>query len=169
MSTEATAWLGRLPELVDDLRRRWSLTLEEPFDGPEVSAAWVARAIRADGTPAVLKVSIPHMEADHEIDGLRFWDGDPTVRLLDADQAEGAMRTGHMAPVGARARAGRDHRQAPSTDVACPARSASLPAAGRDDRVVGARVEGERGPVAGPRARSRGTADVRGPGPCARG
>ena len=56
------AWLGR----------RCSLTLEEPFDGPEVSVAWVAPALRADGTPAVLKFGMPHMEAEHEIDGLRF-------------------------------------------------------------------------------------------------
>lgn len=85
------AWLERLPEVVDDLRRRWSLELEPPFDGPEVSAAWVAPAKRSNGMPAVLKVSMPHMEADHEIDGLRFWDGDPTVLLLEADEAEGAM------------------------------------------------------------------------------
>lgn len=31
------------------------------------------------------------MEADDEIAGLRFWDGDPTVRLLDADESVGAM------------------------------------------------------------------------------
>jgi len=31
------------------------------------------------------------MEGEHEIDGLRFWDGDPTVRLLDADDANQAM------------------------------------------------------------------------------
>jgi hypothetical protein len=74
-SPERTAWLGRLPDLVDDLRRRWSLTLGAPFDGPEVSAAWAAPANLADGTPAVLKVLMPHMEADHEIDGLWFWDG----------------------------------------------------------------------------------------------
>lgn len=34
---------------------------------------------------------MPHTEANHEIDGLRFWDGDPTVRLLDADEGSGAM------------------------------------------------------------------------------
>ena len=34
---------------------------------------------------------MPHMEAEHEIDGLRFWGGDPTVRLLEADSALGAM------------------------------------------------------------------------------
>jgi streptomycin 6-kinase len=39
----------------------------------------------------VLKVSMPHMEAAHEIDGLRFWDGDPTVLLLEADEAGDAM------------------------------------------------------------------------------
>jgi streptomycin 6-kinase len=90
-SPERGAWLARLPETVDELRRRWSLELEQPFDGPEVSAAWVAPAVRSDDTPAVLKVSMPHMEADHEIDGLRFWNGDPTVRLLEADEAFGAM------------------------------------------------------------------------------
>jgi streptomycin 6-kinase len=39
----------------------------------------------------VLKVGIPHFEAEHEIDGLRFWDGDPTVRLLAADRGANAM------------------------------------------------------------------------------
>jgi len=90
-SPERGAWLDRLPEVVDDLRTRWSLELEQPFDGPEVSAAWVAPARRSDGALAVLKVSMPHLEADHEIDGLRFWDGDPTVRLLEADDASGGM------------------------------------------------------------------------------
>jgi streptomycin 6-kinase len=34
---------------------------------------------------------MPHMEADHEVHGLRFWDGDPTVRLLEVDDDLGAM------------------------------------------------------------------------------
>jgi streptomycin 6-kinase len=34
---------------------------------------------------------MPHVEASHEIEGLRFWNGDPTVRLLDADDDLGAM------------------------------------------------------------------------------
>jgi streptomycin 6-kinase len=34
----------------------------------------------------VLKVSTPHFEAEQEIAGLRFWAGDPTVRLLEADE-----------------------------------------------------------------------------------
>ena len=91
-SPERTAWLERLPDVVAELERRWVLvTLGPPYDGPEVSASWVAPALRAGGTSAVLKVGLPHMEAEHEIDGLRFWDGDPTVRLFEADDAQGAM------------------------------------------------------------------------------
>ncbi|MDQ3696543.1 MAG: aminoglycoside phosphotransferase family protein [Gemmatimonadota bacterium] len=86
-----SAWLERLPEAIADLERGWSLTLEAPFDGAEVSCAWVAPAQRADGSSAVLKVAMPHMEGEHEIAGLRFWDGDPTVRLLEADDERGAM------------------------------------------------------------------------------
>lgn len=82
-------WLRRLPTLIGELVLQWSLVLDSPFDG--ASAAWVAPVRRADGSSAVLKVGLPHMEGEHEIDGLRFWDGDPTVRLLDADDANQAM------------------------------------------------------------------------------
>lgn len=90
-SPEGSRWLDRLPGTIRALEERWSLELDSPFHGDEVSAAWVAPARRADGTSVVLKIGLPHLEAEHEIDGLRFWDGDPTVRLLDADDALGAM------------------------------------------------------------------------------
>jgi len=90
-SVERSAWLERLPDTVRDLERRWSLTLGMPFTGEDVSCSWVAPAERADRSSAVLKVGMPHMEGEHEIHGLRFWDGDPTVRLLEADDELGAM------------------------------------------------------------------------------
>jgi streptomycin 6-kinase len=90
-SSEGRAWLERLPGALRELQQGWSLTLGDPFDGPEVSASWVAPVRRSNGTSAVLKVAMPHMEAEHEIDGLRFWDGDPTVHLLEADDDLGAM------------------------------------------------------------------------------
>jgi streptomycin 6-kinase len=34
---------------------------------------------------------MPHMESEHELDGLRFWNGDPTARLLEADDHLSAM------------------------------------------------------------------------------
>jgi streptomycin 6-kinase len=88
---ERLRWLNRLPEVVDSLQQRWSLKLEDPFDGDEVSCSWVAKAALEDGTIAILKLGMPHMEAEHEIEGLRFWAGNPTVHLLAADFELGAM------------------------------------------------------------------------------
>jgi streptomycin 6-kinase len=88
---ERSDWLARLPDAIRELRERWSLTIGAPFDSNEVSCAWVAPVALADGTPAVLKIAMPHMEGEHEIEGLRFWNGDPTVRLLDAKDNLGAM------------------------------------------------------------------------------
>jgi streptomycin 6-kinase len=88
---ERAAWLNRLPGALSNLERRWSLTLGAPFGGDEVSCAWVAPVALADGTSAVLKLGMPHMEGEHELQGLRFWKGDPTVQLLDSDDELGAM------------------------------------------------------------------------------
>jgi len=87
----ATLWLEQLPESVDELARRWQLTVGSPFDREGGSCAWVAPATRSDGTRAVLKLAMPHFEGEHEIDGLRFWSGNPTVQLLESDEVLGAM------------------------------------------------------------------------------
>jgi streptomycin 6-kinase len=88
-SAKREAWLVRLPEAVRGLKQRWSLVLGPPFEN--ASAAWVAPANLADGTTAVLKLGMPHLEGLHEIDALRFWNGEPTIRLLDSDRELGAM------------------------------------------------------------------------------
>ena len=88
---ERQAWLDRLTSSVADLERRWPICVDDPFDCDDVSCAWVAPATCADGTPAVLKLGMPHLEAEHEIQGLRFWGGNPTVRLLEADDELNAM------------------------------------------------------------------------------
>jgi streptomycin 6-kinase len=81
---EWSAWREAVPTIVERLRDRWALTIGRPFDH-DGCTAWVAPVTRRDGTPAVLKVAIPHYEAMHEPDALRLWDGDGAVRLLDAD------------------------------------------------------------------------------------
>jgi len=87
---ERQAWLKNLPELLRGLAEHWSLRIGRPFDHSG-TCSWVAPVLRGDGTSAVLKLGMPHMEGRDEIEGLRFWGGDPTVRLLEADDQHWAM------------------------------------------------------------------------------
>jgi streptomycin 6-kinase len=87
---ERKAWINGLPVLLKQLEARWSLRVDESFDHAG-SCSWVAPATRADGDSAVLKLAMPHMEGQDEISGLRFWNGDGTVKLLEADLESGAM------------------------------------------------------------------------------
>jgi len=88
---ERKQWLDNLPAMLKELTERWSLRTGPPFDHANVTCSWVATAVRSDLTPAVLKLGMPHMEGAHEIQGLRYWNGNPTVQLLEADEDLGAM------------------------------------------------------------------------------
>lgn len=88
---ECSAWLTRLPDMVRQLGEQWSLRPDGVLDGDEASCSYVSAVLQENGTPAVLKIGMPHMEGEDEIPGLRFWSGDPTVRLLAADDDLGAM------------------------------------------------------------------------------
>jgi streptomycin 6-kinase len=88
-SAKREAWLALLPDAIGGLERRWSLALGTPFG--DASYSWVAPVTLADGTAAVLKLGMPHLEGEHEMDALRLWSGGSIVRLLDADHKLGAM------------------------------------------------------------------------------
>ena len=90
-TAERRAWLATLPDAIRDLQSRWTISLAEPFEHAYVSCSWVAPATLADGTRAVFKIGMPHMEAEQEAEGLRFWDGDATVKLLESGEATNAM------------------------------------------------------------------------------
>jgi streptomycin 6-kinase len=83
------AWVGGLPRLAADVLDRWEL---RP-DGVATHgmAAVVLPVIRVDGTPAVLKLQEPRDETTGAVVGLRAWDGDGIVRLLEGDADTGAM------------------------------------------------------------------------------
>jgi streptomycin 6-kinase len=75
------AWLAALPEEIEDIAARWSLTLGAPFE-PGGVTAWVAPTTSPDFGDVVLKVGSRHMEGEDEAAGLREWDGDGAVRML---------------------------------------------------------------------------------------
>jgi streptomycin 6-kinase len=80
-------WLDELPVLVAHVTKLWSLEIGEPFD-PGGRTAWVAPATSADDDRLVVKIAWPHVEAIHEADGLRAWDGNAAVRLHATTQTD---------------------------------------------------------------------------------
>ncbi|MFG1616537.1 aminoglycoside phosphotransferase family protein [Nonomuraea wenchangensis] len=81
---EARAWLAGLPRLGGAFLDRWELRPDgSPAHG---MASLVLPVLRADGTPAVLKLQQPREETAGTAAGLRAWDGDGIVRLLDHDE-----------------------------------------------------------------------------------
>ncbi len=97
-SADRENWLGRLPVALRRLETEWSLSLGAPFEGDDGTCSWVAPVSLSDGRTAVLKIGMPHMESAQEVDGLRFWDGDPTVKLLESDCGAGAMLIEYCEP-----------------------------------------------------------------------
>jgi streptomycin 6-kinase len=86
---ERERWLADLPTSLEECRRRWSLELGKPYEFGICSRVFPATL--PDGAPAALKMAMPHMEGADEGAALRFWNGDGTVRLLDADESRHAL------------------------------------------------------------------------------
>jgi len=83
------AFIAALPARVAEFVERWDLTV----DGPTMHgmAALVLPVVRRDGTPAAVKFQLLDEETEGEPVGLRMWDGDGAVRLLDYDDGTGTM------------------------------------------------------------------------------
>ncbi len=90
LAVGAEAWLDDLPGLIADLERDWEVTVGKPYN--DSSEAFVAEAIRRDGSPAVVKLIVPRGDAAaHEIVALRLADGDGCARLLRHDIERSAL------------------------------------------------------------------------------
>jgi streptomycin 6-kinase len=93
---EGLAWLRRVPAIVGECAREWSLDVGSPFDN--LSYNYVAQAERADGSPAVLKVCFPEPEFFTAAEALRLFDGRASVRLLECDTERGSMLLERLRP-----------------------------------------------------------------------
>lgn len=85
----AAEWVARLPKLATKACARWQLTPDgELMNG---FCAVVLPVRRADGHPAVLKLTWIDDETEHEPLALRLYDGNGAVQLLDHDAELGAL------------------------------------------------------------------------------
>jgi streptomycin 6-kinase len=90
------AWLAALPALAAECAERWELRLRDPFEPATISL--VVPAERRDGSPAVLKITFPEPESEHEAAALAHWGGDGAARLLEADADRRALLIERLAP-----------------------------------------------------------------------
>ncbi|WP_443217865.1 aminoglycoside phosphotransferase family protein [Saccharothrix sp. CCNWYY140] len=89
-SPAGRAWLAALPALAADRLDAWSLRPDGP--ARHGMASLVLPVVRTtDDTPAALRLQPPSDETAGALAGLRTWDGDGVVRLLDHDDAGGVM------------------------------------------------------------------------------
>ncbi|CAH9419098.1 Aminoglycoside 6-phosphotransferase (EC =_ APH(6)-Ia/APH(6)-Ib [Streptomyces globisporus] len=86
---EGSAWIAGLPSLAADLLERWQLRRDGAARSGQASL--VLPVLRPDGTRAVLKLQLPREETAAALTGLRAWNGDGMVRLLDHDPASSSM------------------------------------------------------------------------------
>ena len=83
-------WVEALPGVVAHVCKKWNLKPGEPIV-EHTTCSYVVPCTMIDGVKAILKIGLPHPEAEHEMDGLRIINGGPTVRLLEFDPGSGAM------------------------------------------------------------------------------
>ena len=84
-------WLDDLPLLVASVEQEWGIAVDDAYS--DSTEAFVAKAICADGTAAVLKLIVPRGgdAAENEIAVLRLTGGEGCVRLLRDDAVRGAL------------------------------------------------------------------------------
>lgn len=93
---ERADWLAMLPAMARGYAHRWSLAPDGDALFGYVGVVWPVR--RADGTPAMLKLSWPDDESRDEALALATWAGDGAVRLLEHDSDDHALLLERLDP-----------------------------------------------------------------------
>lgn len=83
------AWVDALPRVTRDVVAQWQLRPDGPATHGYCSL--VLPVHTPNGEAAMIKISFPDDESEHEHLALRRWDGDGAVRLLSADPHRRAL------------------------------------------------------------------------------
>lgn len=96
LGATGAAWAEALPTRLDELEQQWSLTLGRGLPGG--SASYVVRARTANGSDAVLKISLPDLGFSEQVAALRRARGRGYVGLLEADLGRSALLLESLGP-----------------------------------------------------------------------
>ncbi|MEO7236358.1 MAG: aminoglycoside phosphotransferase family protein [Lapillicoccus sp.] len=91
------AWLQLLPGVVDRLADDWGLTMGRSLLGG--TASWAGLVRCGDGSPAVLKVALPHGDLGREVAAMLRADGQGYARVLRHDPDRHAVLLEALGPI----------------------------------------------------------------------
>jgi len=89
-------WVEQLPNLVAALEQQWSVRIGRPLPGG--TAAFVAQALTASGSKAVVKMAVPDPDFQRQVATLTRARGRGYVRLLAQDLARHAVLLEALGP-----------------------------------------------------------------------
>jgi streptomycin 6-kinase len=89
-------WVGSLAQMIGTYLTEWGLSADGTATHGFCSIVLPVRT--PDGAAAVLKISFPDVESEHEHLALRRWGGDGAVRLLRADPRRRALLLERLHP-----------------------------------------------------------------------
>jgi len=92
---EGREWLERLPTILAACEERWGVRIGEPVGN--LSFNYVAPAVRADGSEAMVKVGLTD-EFPSQPEALRHFGGQGMVQLLAYDEQDAAMLMERLRP-----------------------------------------------------------------------
>ncbi len=82
-------WLKEIPQIIKDLEEKWDIKAGKPF---EIYFNYLLNAKRSDGTNVVLKIVFPDDKSfQSEIDALKVFNGEGSIRLLEVSMEHFAM------------------------------------------------------------------------------
>lgn len=93
---DGAQWLQRIPDIIAKYEKLWSVKVALPFT---LSYNYVAPAVRADGSQAVVKIGYPKdREFQTEIEALTVFNGVGAEKLLEVDKEDAVILIERVTP-----------------------------------------------------------------------
>ena len=93
---EGQRWLGGLPSLLDKYSQEWELRFELP--SLELSYNFILPARRKNNQSVIFKAGFPSEVLNQEIQALRYFNGQGTVKLLEFNVNDGVLLLERIEP-----------------------------------------------------------------------
>lgn len=89
-------WLEEIPDIIKELEADWDVKILNPYN---LSFNYVALAQQSNGNQVVLKLVFPtDKEFKTEVDALKLYNGEGSIKLLKVDEGRNAMLLEHVKP-----------------------------------------------------------------------